>query len=131
VNIFVNVMLVIIKSKVPKNVKLNVPVLILMRKPLRLVNVKKTGLSTMTRLVSNLTAYQIVQFMVLKLMLMLMEHVIVTSSTILTIQFSNVLLIVLNSIMIPKWLVLIILFLIVNVLKDMFTLKVNVKLFVI
>jgi hypothetical protein len=131
VNIFVNVMLVIIKSVVPKNVKLNVQVLILMRKPLRLVNVKKTGLSTMTRLVSNLTAYQIVQFMVLKLMLMLMEHVIVTSSTILTIQFSNVLLIVLNSIMIPKWLVLIILFLIVNVLKDMFTLKVNVKLFVI
>jgi hypothetical protein len=102
VNIFVNVILVIIKSMVPKNVKLNVQVLILMRKPLRLVNVKKTGLSTMTRLVSNLTAYQIVQFMVLKLMLMLMEHVIVTSSTILTIQFSNVLLIVLNSIMIPK-----------------------------
>jgi hypothetical protein len=102
VNIFVNVILVIIKSLVPKNVKLNVQVLILMRKPLRLVNVKKTGLSTMTRLVSNLTAYQIVQFMVLKLMLMLMEHVIVTSSTILTIQFRHVLLIVLNSIMIPK-----------------------------
>jgi hypothetical protein len=91
------------------NVKLIVQVIILVSLTLRLVFVIKTGLSTMTWLVSNLTAYQIVLYMVLKLLLLLMVHVIVNSSTILTKQLSNVLLIVLNSGMIPVWLVLIIL----------------------
>jgi len=83
-NILVNVMLVMLLSMVI-NVKLNVQVLILFRIPLRLVVVKKIGLSFMTGSLTNLTAYQIVRFMVIKLMLMLMEHVIVTSTTILMI----------------------------------------------
>jgi hypothetical protein len=130
VNIFVNVMLVINKS-IPINVKLNVLVLILKHNPLRLVVVMKTGFCIITWLVTNLTAYQIVLFMDLKLLQILMEHVIVTSSIHLMISLWNVLLIVLNSMVMKICLVLIILLLVVNVLRIMFTKMVCVRLIVL